>query len=57
MKGRVVEINIKTGERKEYIKEFPKIIEPIEEPKGINFEKLKQLLLDKNLIQSKEEIE
>lgn len=56
-KGRVLEINVKTKKRKEYVKDFPIIIEPVDEVKGIDLEKLKSVLLKKGVIKSYEEIE
>ena len=56
MKG--YKINIKTKERELVEDNTPLPEGPVpEEPKGLNFEKLKEILLKKGIIASKKEVE
>lgn len=56
--GKVFEVNAKTGLTKTYEKEFDLPEEPMEDlPKGIDAEKLKQVLLKAGIIKDISEVE
>ena len=56
-KGTVVEYNVKTGKTTMYEKEFEFPDTVAEMPKGVDLEKLKQVLLNKGIIADPRELE